>query len=135
MKIRPKIFKFLSLFTIHYSLFTIFVSPVFAEENAAWDKTGDFKTVAGFADLEILVEKVLGGVFSLGLIAVFVMLLYGGFKYLTAGGNAEANQKAGAVITYAVLGLVLMIGAWFILRLIENFTGISVTDFSIIFPS
>ena len=114
-------------------LFSFFISPVFAADDPAWDKSDNFETVAGFADLEILLEKVLGGIFRLGLVAVFVMLLYGGFKYLTAGGNAEANQKAGSVITYAILGLVLMIGAWFILRLIENFTGITITDFSIMF--
>jgi len=119
--------KISKLFMVFFLLFFISASPVSAEEP---DLTG----VAQFEHLEILMQKVLGGVFSLGLVAVFVMLLYGGFKYLTAGGNPEANQKAGGVITYAILGLVLMIGAWFILRLIENFTGISVTNFSIIFP-
>ena len=136
----PKISKLFFIFFIFYFVLAqfiarsfIFTSPVFAAEDPAWDKTGDFKTVAGFADLEGLLEKVLGGIFRLGLIAVFVMLLYGGFSYLTAGGNPESNQKAGNVITYAILGLVLMIGAWFILRLIENFTGITITDFSIMF--
>lgn len=124
------ILKFSKTFLVFFLLFSFSISPIFAQ----WDNTDEFEGVAGFGDLEGLFQKVLGGIFSFGLIAVFVMLLYGGFRYLTAGGNAEANQKAGSVITYAVLGLVLMIGAWFILRLIEEFTGITITDFSIMFP-
>ena len=135
MKIHPKISKFLSFLTFNFFLLFFLVSPVFAGEE--WDKTGDYVGVAGFADLEILLQKVLGGIFSFGLIVVFIMLLYGGFKYLTAGGNPEANQKASGVITYAVLGLALMIGSWFILRLIASFTGLGdqLLDFSIIFPN
>ena len=126
-----KISKFLSFFIFHISFFIFSVSPVFAVEAVETNLTG----VAQFSDLEILIEGVLSGVFRLGLIAVFVMLLYGGFRYLVAGGNPEANQKASGVITYAILGLALMIGAWFILRLIASFTGLDdqLLDFSIIF--
>lgn len=91
---------------------------------------------ATFRDLEEYIRVILNRVTSLGLIAVFVMLLWGGFKYMTAGGNPEANQAAQKIITYAVLGLVLLIGAWFILRFIAVFTGLDdkLLNFSIIFP-
>ena len=60
------------------------------------------------------------------------MLLLGGFQHLTAGGNPEKTQKAWATITYAVVGLVLLVGIWFILRFIRQFTGVDVTEFRII---
>ena len=128
MKKNIKISKFLSLSALHFSFFIFSASPVLADD-------ADFSGVAQFEHLEVLIKSVLGGVFRLGLIAVFVMLLYGGFRYLVAGGNPEANQKASGVITYAILGLALMIGAWFILRLIASFTGLDdqLLNFSILF--
>lgn len=70
---------------------------------------------------------------SLGLagVALFIMVIMNGFKWLTAGTNEKAVQEARLGMTYAMVGLALMIGAWFILRLIEIFTGITVTEFTI----
>ncbi len=85
----------------------------------------------GFDQLETILKWILQGATRLGIIAVFVMLLYGGFKYLTAGGNPEKNKAASGIITYAILGLVLMIGAWFIIRFIEALTGVTLTNFSL----
>jgi hypothetical protein len=71
---------------------------------------------------------------ALGLLVVFIMLLLGGFSYLTAGGDPKAMEGAKNTITYALMGLALMIAAWFILLLIESFTGVNVTKFNILFP-
>jgi hypothetical protein len=114
----------LKLFIFLLFVFHLLSSPVLAQ--------GD--NPAGFNQLETIFKWILGGITRLGLIAVFVMLLYGGFKYLTAGGNPEKNKAASGVITYAILGLVLMIGAWFILRFIEVFTGVTLTVFSLKIP-
>ena len=59
------------------------------------------------------------------------MLIVGGFQYLTAGGNPEKTKAAGNTITYAVIGLVVILGAWFILLFIEKFTGVKVTEFNL----
>ena len=70
----------------------------------------------------------------LALLAVFIMLVVGGFRYLTAAGDPKANEAAKNTITYALLGLVLMFGAWFILRFIGVFTGLNLTEFTLEFP-
>ena len=64
-------------------------------------------------------------------IAVFLMLIAGGFKYLTAGGDPKKAESAQKTITYAIFGLALLIGGFFILLFIEKFTGVEVTKFSI----
>ena len=87
---------------------------------------------ATFSDLEGYIATLLGRFTSLALIAVFVMLVYGGFRYLTAGGNPENNQAASKIITYAILGLVLMLGVWFIIRFLEIFLNVNLTEFSLI---
>ena len=59
------------------------------------------------------------------------MFIVGGFKYVTSGGDPKKVQAAQATLTYAILGLVLALLAWFILVFIEKFTGVKVTEFRI----
>ena len=81
--------------------------------------------------LEFIFTKILNYAISLAGLAVLIMLIVGGFKYLTAGGDPKATEEAKKTITSAVFGLVLIVAAWFILLFIEKFTGIKVTEFSI----
>lgn len=52
-----------------------------------------------------------------GLVAVF-MIMFGGFRYITAGGNAAAITKAKDTILYAVIGLVVAILAYAIVNFV-----------------
>lgn len=99
---------------------------------SCWDdaiKEGDVVTLKG---LECIFSQILNIVARLAGLAVFVMLIIGGWQYITSGGDKQAAQKAQKTLTYAVLGLVLLIGSWFILRFIKVFTGVDVTKFVII---
>jgi len=59
------------------------------------------------------------------------MLIVGGFKYLTSGGDQKATASAQQTLTFAVVGLVLLVLAFLVFRLIEQFTGVNVTNFVI----
>ncbi len=83
--------------------------------------------------LETILENFLNIAIRLAGIAVFIMLIIGGFKWMTAGGDPKAAESARNTITYAILGLVLIIGAYVILRFIKEFTGVDITQFE--FPS
>lgn len=65
----------------------------------------------------------------IGMIA-FIMILVGGFKILTSGGDPKGLQGGKQTIGWAVGGLALAIVAWLILLIIENITGASVTQFN-----
>ena len=83
---------------------------------------------ARISDLEGVFGQVVSVALGAAGIAALVMLVIGGFKFLSAGGDKEATQKAGQTITYAVGGLVLVLSAWIILNFLGNFLGV---DFSI----
>ena len=87
--------------------------------------------IATLACLEIIIKNLLNIAVRLAGIAAFVMLIVGGFQYLTAGGDSKKTQAASNTLTYAILGLVVVIGAWFILLFIEKFTGVKITEFNI----
>ena len=59
----------------------------------------------------------------------FVMILAGGFKILTSGGDPKGMAGGKQTITLAIAGIALSIISWLVLVLIENVTGVGVTQF------
>ena len=101
-----------------------------------WAGVQCIKTIGGvdvptFKCLEGVYKQILTIIISLGLLALFVMLIVGGFRYLTAGGDPKAATSAKQTMTYAVMGIALMAVALLIFRLIEFYTGVSLTIFTI----
>ena len=54
-----------------------------------------------------------------GLLAV-IFLIVGGFRYITAGGNEETAEAAKKTITNAIIGIVIIILSFVIVRVISN---------------
>lgn len=90
---------------------------------------GKTESIATIACFECVIKVFLNIAIRLAGIAAFVMLLVGGFQFLTAGGDPKKTQAASSTLTYAIFGLVAVIAAWFILRFIEEFTGANLTQF------
>lgn len=86
---------------------------------------------AGLQQIEDVFRSVISAVVGLGFIAMLVMLVMAGIKYLTSGGEPKAIQSAHYTITWALLGILFLAVAWLILQLIKAFTGIDVTSFDI----
>jgi len=87
---------------------------------------------ATLKDIECVFQVVFNYAIRFAGLAVFIMLLVGGIKFLTAGGEPEKAASAQKTLTYAVFGLVLIIVSWFVLLLISEFTGIELTTFEIV---
>lgn len=77
---------------------------------------------AQLSDLNQIFASVLGVAARLAGLAALGMIVFGGFKYLTAGGDPKAAEQAKHTLTWAVGGLAALIGAWFLLRLIFTLT-------------
>lgn len=70
----------------------------------------------GTADLKTTVTNIINWVLGLlGIIAV-IMILYGGFIWLTAAGNEENITKAKNILSAAIIGLVIILLAWAIVN-------------------
>jgi len=93
----------------------------------------DVDTAAELSCLPDYFGNVLQAIIPLiGLIA-FIMILAGGFKILTSGGDAKGMAAGKQTLTLAVGGIILAILSWLILLLIENITGSPVTQFNFSF--
>lgn len=102
-------------------------SPVFAQWGSPYEESG-VATIKGF---ELIFQKILNVAVGFAVVVLFLFLVIGGFKFLTSGGDPKATESAKNTLTYAILGLALLIGIWFILLFIEKLTGIKVTEFKI----
>lgn len=83
---------------------------------------------AGIKQLQELVERIIGLSVPLAFIILTVMLVIGGIKYLTSGGDAKALGSASGTITWAILGIVFLVVAWLVLQLITAFTGVDILN-------
>ena len=90
------------------------------------------KDAAELSDLGGIFENVVSAALAFAAIALFVMLIVGGFRYITAGGDPKGVEGARKTLTYAIAGMVLIALSFLILRFIETFTGANVTEFNII---
>lgn len=86
---------------------------------------------AGPQQLLELVQRLISLSVSLAFLVLTIMLFWGGLKYLTSGGEPKSLGQAAQTITWALLGILFLVLAWLILQLIENFTGVKVTQFCI----
>lgn len=86
---------------------------------------------SGFENLQTLQ---FGGIVSAGIqlllviaaIVFFFILVLGGVKWITSGGDKAKTEGARNQITAALVGLVIVFAAWAIIQLIETFFGIDI---------
>lgn len=89
---------------------------------------------AGVANITCLVplfSNIVRGVVALGGVALFVMLLVGGFNFLLSGGDQKKLETARGTVTQAIVGLIIMSLAYLIILTIQTFTGVNVTEFDV----
>ncbi len=87
---------------------------------------------AQLVDLEKIFENVIQAAIPLGGIILFIVLMYGGFQFITSGGDAKKAGAAKQTLTYAIIGMVLLASAFLILRIIASFSGVtSILNFDI----
>ncbi len=68
---------------------------------------------------EIIFERVLIFLSSLVIVVLFLMFVVGSFTYLTSFGNPEKVKKAQSILKYAIVGFILFICAFLILKTID----------------
>ncbi|MBI3985278.1 MAG: hypothetical protein HY344_05090, partial [Candidatus Levybacteria bacterium] len=72
-------------------------------------------------------------IFILSVIVALLYLIWGGFKWLTSGGDKTAVQGAREHIVAAIVGLVIIFLSYFILNFIVGFfiPGFSLANFEL----
>ncbi|MGB9911497.1 MAG: pilin [Microgenomates group bacterium] len=72
-------------------------------------------------DIQLVVSNLINLALTIALIAFILLLLIGGIRWITSGGDKEAVAKAKSTITAALIGLIITFSAWAILRFVRGF--------------
>lgn len=119
---RPFRFVISSLFIL---ILVMFPTPV----QAQWSGDCVVDGVATLQGISCLFQNVLTIFLRLLGLALFIMVIIGGFKMLTSGGDPKGMESGKQTLTMAIGGLVAALLIWFLLVLIEQITGVQVTQF------
>ena len=87
--------------------------------------------IPAISDLERVFSSVVRAILGFAGIVLFVLLVMGGLKYITSGGDPKAAEGAKKTITYAIGGLVVVLLSYLVLVLIKTITGVDVTQFTV----
>ncbi|MPN61691.1 hypothetical protein SDC9_209433 [bioreactor metagenome] len=101
------------------------VAPVYAENISLTNDSSSFKNLEN-----LTVSGIISGAISLVLIVValvfFFILVFGGLKWVTSGGDEKKVGEARSQITNALIGLAIVFAAWAIMKLIGTVFGIDI---------
>jgi len=88
--------------------------------------------VASIQSLQTLFTNVINIIIALAGVALFIMLVVSGFSFLFSGGDPKKLEQAKGTLTNAIIGLIVIVCAYLILRLIGAFSGYTnITKFSV----
>lgn len=112
-----KLFVIISLFV----LVTSYVAPVPVYAQAWGNCVVD--NVASLRCIPVVFNNIINGALMfVGSIAV-IMLIYAGIQYIRSGGDPKQTQSAQKIITYAIIGLVLVLCSFGIIYFIGYLTN------------
>lgn len=78
--------------------------------------------------LENFFTRLLGALTIIGGMAFLIYFVLGAFNYLTSQGDREKIAKAQRYISFAVIGLILIILAWAIIGIIGSILGFDILN-------
>src|SRR4030042_4557386 len=89
-----------------------------------------FSPAKNFTTVGSLVNVVISNAFVLAGIIAFVLLIFGAFGLIVSAGsgNSEQTEKGKNAITYAVLGLVIVVVSVWIIQILEQITGLKILN-------
>lgn len=113
------------LFALNFlavSFLFVFVQPAFAQP---WDADCVVNGVATLRCIPSLFANLINGALIFVGVAAVVMFIWGGMKFINSGGDQKQTASAKAILTYAIIGVILVLGSFAIINFIGFVTGSS----------
>jgi len=81
-----------------------------------------------FGSIGEIFVAVVNVVFYVGIALTVIFLIIGGIRYITSGGDKAGSEAARSMITNAVIGFIVVLGAFAIREIVKKLLG---ADFTI----
>ena len=89
-------------------------------DPSVFSPAGSFKTLGSVVNVIVSNSFVLAGLIS------FVLLIFGGFSVIVAGGDSKRLEQGKGAIVGAIIGLVVVMGSFWIVQIVELVTGVKI---------
>ena len=99
------------------------MQQVYAQVNIA----NTFEPAKNFDTLGKLVSVIVQNAFVIAGVIAFVLLVLGGFGIIVSAGSGDTKklEQGQKTITSAVIGLLIIVGSFWIVQIIEKLTGLT----------
>lgn len=125
--LNKKNYKFL-IFTV---ILLVLILPVIVYSDTGSSEPIKIKNPIGVDSIQDLITKILDIMVQIGTPIAVLFIIYSGFLFVVARGNPEKINHAKEVFLYAIIGTVLLLGAFAISEIIKN-TVNQITSYEII---
>lgn len=82
----------------------------------------------------VVVRGIIRFILIIAFVIAFIMLIVGGLRWILAGGDEKSVEKARNTITAALIGLVIVLVAYAIIRIVEVFFNVTLITGSVSVP-
>ena len=103
---------------------TSFAAPANDNLNPC-PESGQFSVICGFNDMGAVLGFVITIAFIIAILIALFFLIWGGIKWISSGGDKGGVEAARNQIIAAVIGLIIVFLAFFILNLVLGLFGLS----------
>ena len=124
MIMKRYIISLLLLFTILYTIPST-LNPIYADDLNQQVPLSQQYAFGNIKSLSQGVGYIIGPAFEIAGILVLFYFLIGAFQYLTSGGDKNTTASAQGKITHAIIGFVLLILLFVIMKFVPEVLGLS----------
>ncbi len=99
----------------------------FEQLNACMGTTLEMRTKGGcgWAELGPIISELLQNIILLGIFIATLMIFYAGFVLVKGEGSPESRTRARTIFLNIVIGMILLIGAYYIVEFVLDTLGVN----------
>ena len=93
------------------------------------------ETLGQVDDIIPVIRAIIRFILIVAFVLAFIFLIIGGIRWITAGGDEKGVAGARGMITGALIGLVIVLVAFALIRLVETFFGFPIISGGVAVPT
>jgi hypothetical protein len=100
-----------------------FLNPIFSLAQLDWNSCSR-NGIATLKCLPLVFQSIINMLIILGGITAVILVIFGGIKFLMSGGDPVKVEGAKKTVTFALIGLAIIILSFVLIKVISTVTGV-----------
>ncbi len=82
----------------------------------------------GFITVGSLINVILPNLLTIAGLIAFIAVVYTGIKVISSAGDAKGQEQSKGAFTAAIIGLMIIFGAYFMIKIVSTITGYDILN-------